>query len=389
MATGQQAAVAQEPTCYGETATITGTADGERLVGTERKDVIVARGGDDVVLGGDGNDLICAGRGRDIVRGNNGGDRLDGGRGHDLVSGAIGSDTLNGGSGRDQQRGGKGRDSFAHEADDEVDSLDGGSGNDVLFFNHAKAAVTVDLQRGFAQVADRRDRLALGTFETIYGSSDFADRIFGDDESNILFSGFGGPAGGGSTDLLKGRGGNDYLEGYETDDVLRGGSGDDVLFGGFGWDEVYGGAGIDLVRFCGHFSSSGTCGFSGAHPGRRGVTVDLTTGTVEGGGSLSGIENVEGTAEEDSITGADGGNHIYGGPRDDSLMGLGGDDLLVGDERAPLPVPLDQRIGNDLGGPDDPDGDDQLDGGDGDDQLRGDGGSDTCSNGESNEACEG
>lgn len=108
-----------DPRCEGERATIAGTRDDDRLVGTSGSDVIVARGGDDRIVGRGGDDVICAGAGSDRVRAGGGDDRVKGGRGEDRVAGGSGDDRLFGnrdrdmllgGSGDDRLRGGPGRD---------------------------------------------------------------------------------------------------------------------------------------------------------------------------------------------------------------------------------------------------------------------------------------
>jgi len=55
-------AVAGIPRCFGERATIVGTARGEVIRGTPRADVIVALGGADVINGRGGNDLARGSR---------------------------------------------------------------------------------------------------------------------------------------------------------------------------------------------------------------------------------------------------------------------------------------------------------------------------------------
>src|SRR6185312_17495539 len=58
------AAYAATPTCFGQTATVTGTAgDDTALTGTSGADVIVGLGGNDTISGGGGNDLICGNAG--------------------------------------------------------------------------------------------------------------------------------------------------------------------------------------------------------------------------------------------------------------------------------------------------------------------------------------
>src|SRR4051794_21214186 len=63
-----QAAYAATPTCFGQTATLTGTAgDDPALTGTSGADVIVGLGGNDTINGGAGNDLICGNAGNDTI----------------------------------------------------------------------------------------------------------------------------------------------------------------------------------------------------------------------------------------------------------------------------------------------------------------------------------
>ena len=348
--------------CGNQKATLTGTDGNDRLIGTPNDDVIVGLGGNDRIKGLGGNDLLCGGDGVDVIRGGGG------------------SDFLAGGSGRDREFGGKGSDNFSVPADEGNDHLDGGYGNDYLFFNRARSSVVVDLAKGFARFDGQNDSLEPGSFETVYGSPG-ADRILGDDDSNVLFGGFDSEG-----DVIKGRGGSDYLEGYESDDVLSGGEGDDVLMGHYGQDDINGGAGTDLLRICGVFSQDAAACGNGSPIPPTGVTIDLATGTMTGGSTLSGIENVEGTATRDEISGSDGANALYGGPRDDSISGGDGDDVIVGDASAPLPRRLEERLGHGLEGPD---GDDDLNGGPGFDSIDGNGGSDTCSEGESTSNCEG
>lgn len=86
-------ALAAPPACFGQSATIVGTARADVLVGTPHEDVIVSRGGADTIRARGGDDLICAGGGRDVVRGGGGDDAIDGGAGKDTLRGGSGTDT--------------------------------------------------------------------------------------------------------------------------------------------------------------------------------------------------------------------------------------------------------------------------------------------------------
>jgi len=120
-------------------------------------------------------------------------------------------------------------------------------------------------------------------------------------------------------DLLSGMGGNDVLIGLAGNDTLDGGDGDDVLIGGTGDDTLIGGAGSDTVSYT---------------DAAVGVTVDLSvTGaqaTGDGSDTISGVENLIGSAFDDSLTGDAGANRLDGGAGNDTLNGADGDDLLRG-----------------------------------------------------------
>jgi len=139
-------------------ARIVGDASSNVLTGTDERDHIVARGGDDtvnalagadLVRAGAGADTVNAGRGRDHVHGGLDNDVLNGDEGCDRVFGGLGDDTieggpgfslrrlrcerLHGGLGNDVSNGGLGRDFMSGGQGDDVQS--GGAGADKLFAN--------------------------------------------------------------------------------------------------------------------------------------------------------------------------------------------------------------------------------------------------------------
>ena len=107
--------------CAGLVPTIVGTDGPDRLVGTNKADVILAGAGNDVIIGKNGKDIICAGTGDDTVHGGNG---------IDLIRGGPGNDTLNGDNGDDEILGDTGSDTINGDRGDDV--LAGGPGNDVV-----------------------------------------------------------------------------------------------------------------------------------------------------------------------------------------------------------------------------------------------------------------
>ncbi|WDR01596.1 calcium-binding protein [Devosia algicola] len=155
-----------------------------------------------------------------------------------------------------------------------ADSLTGGGGTDLASYAHSNAGVAIDLAAGTAS---------------------------------------GGYAEG---DVLSGI---EDLEGSRFADLLRGDGGANVLTGGAGADILDGGAGVDTASY----------GKSTA-----GVTVDLTIGLGTGGDAegdqLSGIENLVGSAENDTLNGDGGSNVIDGGAGNDVIGGGDGADVLRG-----------------------------------------------------------
>jgi Ca2+-binding RTX toxin-like protein len=139
------------------------------------------------------------------------------------------------------------------------------------------------------------------------------DVLKGGAGDDILY-GFGGD------DSLSGGGGSDVLAGHEGNDSLNGGTGDDYLLGGAGTDILDGGAGVDWAAY-----EDATSAVK--------VSLALTGWQETGGGGrdkLSGIENLYGSAFNDTLIGDAGVNYLSGGAGDDRLEGGAGDDHLEG-----------------------------------------------------------
>jgi len=187
----------------------------------------------------------------------------------DAIQGSDGNDTLIGGSGND--------------------ILDGRDGIDTASYVNALAAVTVNLGTGTATGGDGNDTLT--SIENVTGSS--------------------------NNDTLTGDAGANALLGVAGNDTLSGGDGNDTLEGGAGNDSIDGGSGIDTASYASALLA---------------VTVDLGTGSATGDGidTLGNIENVLGSAFNDSLTGNGNANLLNGGMGNDTLNGSGGDDTLVG-----------------------------------------------------------
>ncbi len=306
-------------------------------------------------------------------------DTLMGGMDDDTLWGGMGDDMLSGGAGNDRLIGGPGG-----------DALDGGPGSDTADYAMSDAAVHVDLERPFDVQDDdpgpvyggHAEGDSLQSIENIWGSS-YSDELIGNHVANMLFGRDGndkieggrgddsiwGDAGadvlmggrgddmvfgGSDDDLLEGGDGDDHLMGQAGDDVLEGDDGDDILEGGMGADDLDGGD---------EDKKGDTAAYTMSE---EGVTIDLgarggpsAKGGDAMGDTLSDIENVRGSDDDDKLTGDAGANTLYGNQGDDELMGAGGNDMLRGGK-----------------------GDDELDGGDGNDTLRGDKGDDILTGGD-------
>ena len=160
---------------------------------------------------------------------------------------------------------------------------------------------------------------------------------------------------------VRGDAAGQFLWGLAGDDTLRGEGGDDTLAGDLGEDLIDGGAGTDTAVY---------------DAATAGIAVDLAAGRGWGGiaegDRLTRVENLQGGAYADTLTGNDGANRLEGGADDDLLAGGSGADTLLGGDGSDT---LSGRAGTDslVGG----EGDDTLAGGPGADQLKGGAGDDT------------
>ncbi|TFG87179.1 MAG: hypothetical protein E4H18_03720 [Hyphomicrobiales bacterium] len=207
---------------------------------------------------------------------------------------------------------------------------------------------TIDLNEGaFSSVGHLTRNVAIAygvTIEQAVGGGG-NDRLVGNAADNLLIGNGGSDRleGGGGDDVLQGGVGADLLYGGAGDDTLTGSDGADILFGGAGADQLDGGLGADWVRFI---------------EAASGVTMSLLAGTGTIGDAAGDvyleIENVSGSAWDDSLTGSNFDNQIFGEGGDDMILGRSGHDFLLGGA-----------------------GDDTIDGGFGNDILRGGPGADT------------
>ncbi|QUJ77208.1 choice-of-anchor D domain-containing protein [Sulfitobacter albidus] len=366
-----------------------GTAADNVLIGTTGADVIAGDAGNDVLIGLDGNDTLGGDDGNDAVLGGAGADVLTGGDGSDwllyngsdaailgnLTANGLGVQNVSGGhaegdlvSGFEKLRGSDFADvltgGFGNDVlrgDGGADTINGGVGVDWVMYKGSGTGVTVDLGANTASGGDATGDV-ISNIENIDGSS-FDDDLTGDAGVNVLRGGAGadtldggdgldwavysgtgsavtidlgaGTASGGDAagdvlsnienlrgtvldDVLIGDGGVNMLFGDAGDDTITGGDGDDVLRGGAGADSLDGGAGLDWVTY---------------NTSDLAVTVELggtATGGHATGDSLTGVENLRGSAFADGLTGDAGDNLLFGDAGDDTITGGDGDDVVRG-----------------------------------------------------------
>ncbi|HSW13532.1 MAG TPA: hypothetical protein VLI06_11880 [Solimonas sp.] len=324
-----------------------GNTAANRLEGGLGNDLLNGSGGADILVGGEGDDQLITGAGNETLNGglgidlanyfgaaagvtinlalgsaqatggsgsdtlleienvsgsDNGDDVLTGSTAANDLSGHGGNDTLNGGAGNDRLYGGEGNDTLLALAGD--DWVDGGNGIDHANYSGASGDVTIDLNIVGVQNTGAAGNDTLLGIEDLTGSNTGNDTLVGDDTDN----------------LLSGGGGNDSLDGGAGLNNLQGGAGNDSFLAHAGDDLIDGGNGTDLVSY------------AGAGQGVR-VNLGISGAQFTGGGgidSLVAIENLTGSAGNDTLTGRTDANLISGLGGNDVLAGGLGNDTLSG-----------------------------------------------------------
>ena len=344
--------------------------------------VEVVESDNDLIEGGAGNDNISGESGDDILRGNSGDDSIVGGDGNDALNGGGGNDTLSGGAGDDFFVGLGG-----------TDSIDGGSGIDTNSFQgigfDVTATVTAD-GSGTASYGSVNETFV--GIENLTGSAnddvltatgDFDSVLRGLEGNDLLTGGTGDDllVGNQGDDILRGGGGNDTIDGGEGNDALNGGGGNDILNGQSGNDFFVGIGGTDTIIGGTGFDTNS---FQGIGFGVTARVNDDGTGTAEYGSvneTFTGIESLVGSSNDDLLIATGSRNtQLLGLDGDDTLVGGFGDDVLIGGAGNDL---LNARSGNDLifGGL----GNDTINAGDGDDFANGNEGDDSIAGGAGND----
>ena len=237
--------------------TINGTSGNDTLTGTSGPDTINGLGGDDSLDGAFGSDSLNGGAGNDYLFGGSDVDRS--GEGADTLVGGDGNDTLDGWSISNRT-----------SPDPNVETLDGGLGNDVFNVDNEADVLRDAGGTDLVQVRTGDWTLAAG-FENLilFDQEDGTNEGIGNELDNVMESraweaelqGMGGNDlltvydSGGRTQILRGGDGNDTLLGSSgtTRTTLDGGAGNDsmvgesaTMTGGDGDDTLVGGSGLDF-----------------------------------------------------------------------------------------------------------------------------------------------
>lgn len=338
--------------------------------GTERDDYLLGGKGEDLLKGKAGDDTVKGGSGNDTLNGDDGDDSIDGERGNDELNGGSGNDDLDGGRGNDELHGGSGDDTMRGSVDDDV--LNGGAGNDFLMGGGVSFAggndqySANDTLRGGAGDDHLYDDDGANVLEGGLGNdtisvdpTDHAQRfVFGDNWGQEEVYSLGGSvslmhkagqdnvfdftkhstirsmddltiqAEGRNTVISDGKGNSimlsrvspdqlsennfafattepipdDAIVGSVFDDMLFGTIDDDMFIGGVGADIVIGGEGSDTLSY--RTAASGV-------EARLDYNID-GTGDAKGDWAFD-IENLEGSAHDDRLTGDGFDNTLTGG----------------------------------------------------------------------------
>lgn len=345
------------------TNTVTGADGTDTLVSIER---VIGSGFVDTIIGSNGNDVLDGGAGADNINGGAGSDTVSyasatgprsvvlGGantEGDVLTSienilGSSYGDVLTGDAADNVIEGGLGNDTLSGGANTAI--------GDTVSYASASAGVIVSLDVVVAQNTGVTGSDTLSGFENIIGSK-FNDTLTGDAGINVIDGGLGDDIliGGAGADELKGNVGNDtvsyassalavsvtingaasggdaagdVLTGIENligsagNDTLTGDTAANIFDGGLGNDTIDGSSGIDTVTYA-----------SATYISAVSVNLGSLLNNVTGGAgtdTLSNIENIIGTAFNDTLVGNGGDNTFEGGSGADSMNGGGGNDTL-------------------------------------------------------------
>ena len=360
------------------------------LEGNDGDDIIRGHNGNDNLSGGTDRDILWGDVGNDVVSGDEGNDELRGGLGTDTLNGGDGDDRIRGEQGNDTIDGGLGSDTAFFWGEREDFSIvasgagfvvtdlraDGQEGQDTVsnieffeFFDGSVSAalvlaptpvaaadqantnsltpivldvlgndsasglgldlVSVEIQAGGGIAYVSGNRVVFdprGAFDSLVDGATALVTIVYELRSEALLISAG-------TLEVTVKSASDNLTGDESDNELSGYEGNDSLSGLGGNDTVSGGTGDDVLDGGSNAVGGDTATYGGAagpvsvNLSLQGIAQDTIGAGID---TLFGIENLIGSAFNDTLVGDGGSNSISGGAGLDLLNGGSGNDSLDG-----------------------------------------------------------
>lgn len=199
--------------------------------------------------------------------------------------------------------------------------INSGEGNDIIYGGRSQDTITVGNGNNTIDAAGGNDivttgngnnTIALGEGNNVLTSGSGADTVTAGNGNNTINVGDG-------LNIVTAGNGNNIFTGGAGNDNFTAGNGNNIFRGGLGVNSFTAGSGNNMVDY----SLIGTTS----------VVVNLGLGTATGTGlsdSFSGISNVTGSSQNDTLLGTALANTIYGGDGDDTITGNGGNDTLYG-----------------------------------------------------------
>ena len=321
------------------------------------------KGDGDLMYGEEHEDRMFGGLGNDTMYGNADDDYMEGNADKDAMEGNGGDDDMLGGTTQTGPASLQDSEGEGGQLDD-VDTMKGGSGHDVMLGDNGRIARTGN-PSPILSGAEERD-VELFDLDSTDASLSGGDVMDGNSESDELY-------GGGDVDTMHGNGGDDHLEGNAAADKVWGDADQDDLVGGTSADagDDAGGAhpdeGDELFGDNGSTSQTETVGSADViagdnasilrvvvgnsvatdnldptRPGYAGIvrrvitlydlqTVASPNPTAPGNQAVAGGETIYAEGGPDIVYGQGGGDTLHGQDKDDYLEGNAGADFAYGE----------------------------------------------------------
>ncbi|WP_319609846.1 calcium-binding protein, partial [Pseudoalteromonas luteoviolacea] len=281
-------------------STVNATNGNELIFGTDLADQISSGEGADIVRAGDGDDVITSGSGASKLYGEGGNDTIKGGNGNDILDGGAGDDTLVARYGHNTLIGGEGNDTLSLDRgygsssayDDYKNTFQGGKGNDTLQGHYGQDSYVFNIGDGQDIIND-------------IGGSD--KLVFGEgiSEANITIT----------------RSSNGHILVYILD-AQGNRTGDQLTL-----ENAFSNAQYRIERI--EFADGSSMNWDAIY------TAALVVEGTENNDSLTGTghnDTLRGLAGDDSLAGYNGNDILDGGAGDDTLVARYGHNTLIGGE---------------------------------------------------------